>query len=136
MTGNKYLMGLKMILFVASADDESRLSRIEDILERLHFERGIDYERKPIADQELTRKHLQTTGIAQKEHIRIPHTKTGYVKTHLMIYINNEELVWYPQYRKKSKSMSVEDFLSALHEKKILSLASGETSKILECAFD
>lgn len=124
-----------MILFVASADDESRLSRIGDLLERLHLERGIDYERKPIVDQEQIRKHLQTTGIAQKEHIRIPQTKTGYVKTHLMIYTNSEELVWYPQYCKKSESMSIEDFLSALLEKNILSLASGETNKILECAF-
>ena len=128
MAVDKNPMGLKMILFVASADDESRLRRIEELLEKLRFEWEISCERELIIDQE--------TGIAQKEHIRIPQTATGYVKTYLMIYRNNEELVWYPQYRKKSENISIETFLRALLEKNILSLASAETSKILKCAFD
>ena len=129
-------MGLKMILFVASGNDESRLRRIEGLLEKLCSEWEISCERELIIDQESTRRHLQETGIAQKEHIRIPQTATGYVKTYLMIYRNNEELVWYPQYHKKSKDISIETFLRALLERNILSLASAETSKILKCAFD
>lgn len=126
-------MTLTIALFVSpEVHDEKELKRIETLLEEIHSKLKIEYKKEPITDQKSFTKYLFKTCIPQMAHIKIPRTRTRYILIVLVIYRDDEPLVWYPQKKKGHEEISIEDFLRGLLEKSPApSIASREITEIL-----
>jgi len=119
-------MTLTMTLFVSpEVHSENELKRIEALLGKIHSKLKIKYKKELITDQKSFTKYLFETYIAQRAHLRIPRTGTGYITIVLLIYKDDEPLVWYPHKKARHEGIPIDDFLKSLWEERpIPSMAS------------
>lgn len=118
-----------MTLLIPGVCNKEQLDRIENLLIEIYSRLGIECARMQILEQESIKQSL--VGICEWEHIRIPQSQSGDLNLILLINVNNEPLLYYPQYRRKCNEISIESFLQGLLKGEITSLASREKNTVL-----
>ncbi len=147
-------MSLNMLLVVPQEEREgadmlkSRLNEIRDSLgieymvvylgpedirpDTSSFQERIDLGKE--TDKRLTNQQLKDIGIKNK--MRLPESKSGYLYTFVMIYKENEPLIYYPQHRKRLLySLTIDKFFDVLlAEKKwvVIPKISKKAIRVLE----
>lgn len=95
------------------------------------FEKWLDLSKQ--TKGRLTNEQMQVMG--EKKGIRIPQTCFGRLNMFLVIYVDNEPLILYPQER-NSQKVSIKCFLENLERAEFKSIASEVTPTVLRAEFE